>query len=134
MVDYTRLAATAKRLIEANGRQITLRKRDRTAAAASEPWRGPDEEPTDPDGDVETAIAAIVPASGSGFGSTVVIDATLAQAFAKVALIAQGSLASGVDLREFDTVEDGTEAYRIANVEELRPASTTVIYALGLVR
>lgn len=41
MPDYTRLAATAARLIKNNGRSITFVKLDETPADPTEPWNGP---------------------------------------------------------------------------------------------
>jgi len=40
MVDYVKLSATAKRLIEANGRVITLIQDNKVPASAAEPWKG----------------------------------------------------------------------------------------------
>ena len=48
MVDFVSLAATAQRLIEENGRSVTLFRKDRTPANAAEPWRGPDLTAPDP--------------------------------------------------------------------------------------
>ena len=42
MVDYTALAATATRLIEANGRSITVLARSQLPDDSAKPWRGPD--------------------------------------------------------------------------------------------
>lgn len=131
MVDFARLAQTAQRLIEANGRSVMLRKRDRTPADPAEPWRGPDTTPTPPDGDVQTAIVAFVPPSGTGFGRNRIIDGTLADSFDQIGLLAADSV-PGIDIEDFSTVEDGTKAWKIENVKTLRPADQTIIYALSL--
>ena len=41
MVDYTKLAATADRLIKANGREITFIGKSQTPADPTKPWDGP---------------------------------------------------------------------------------------------
>lgn len=47
-INYTRLAATAERLIRENGRVVTLRKRNDTPPDANEPWNpSPDDTLTD---------------------------------------------------------------------------------------
>lgn len=131
MPDYTQLAATAKRLIEANGRSVTFRRADAAPANASQPWRGPDAVPTPPDGAVVTAVAAFVP-PGSGFGRTRANTPELAQLLTQVCLVAQASLPDGTDLATFQTVVDGSRAWRIETVDTLAPSTTTLIYAVGL--
>lgn len=131
MVNATRLAATAKRLIEANGRSVTIYKRARTAADTNKPWRGPADTPAD----TETVIAAFVPPGGSGFGRSVIVDGSLAQAFDMVALVAATSLTSGVVLEEYSSIVDADgSVWSIANVERLAPGSTAFVYVLRLKR
>jgi len=134
MADFAKLAATAKRLIEANGRTLTLRKRNRTPESAAQPWRGPAATPaTAASGVTLSVVGVVVPVTGTGLGSVKVVGDTLTQRFEQAALIASASLPTGVDLKEFGTLVDGDRAWTIARVQELRPASTSVIYALGLV-
>lgn len=132
MVNYTRLAATAKRLIEANGRSVTFRMRDRTAANVAQPWRGPDNIPTPPDGEVVTAVGVFVPAEGSGLGRQRVVDGTLLDTSEQVCIVAATSLPSGTDLGQFSTVEDTGRAWKIDYVDTLAPGATTLIYVLGV--
>lgn len=129
MVDFTALAATAKRLVEANGRSVTLYRQSRTPAAAGQPWRGPDL--TSPD-DTEAVTMAFVPASGAGLGKMLVDrDGNLVRALDQVGLLAATSAGTFV-VEEGDAVVDGSTVWRVVVVETLRPASTALLYVLGL--
>lgn len=135
MADFVKLAATAKRLVEKNGREVRLVKGNRTASDPAKPWRGSDAAPTPAKGGASvTAIACFVPASGDGLGR-LVQDTTgaLVSAFDQVALVASDSVA-GVDLTGFDKVVDRDELWRIIVRGELRPAGTSLLWVLGLKR
>ena len=129
MVDYAKLADTAKRLVEANGRDVTLHRRSRTPAVAGEPWRGPAEAPEDS----YTVRAAIVPASGSGFGTMFEdLPGDLVRKVTEVAIVASNSLAAGDDPKQADSLVDGARAFKVQMVQELRPSTTSLVYLLGL--
>ncbi len=135
MVNFTKLAATAKRLVEANGRSVSLIKDNRDPDNAAEPWRGTSTAPVGgQQGDTQAATAAFVPASGSGLGR-LVQDATgqLATAFEQVCFVAADSVA-GVDLEPFDRVVDGAVSWKIVARGRLQPASTPLLWILGLKR
>ena len=138
MVNYVALAATAKRLIEANGRLVTLFKRDRDPAVAGQPWRGPDLIPTPPDGIILGPIrVAFVPASGSGFGKMLFDGETnLAVKIDQVGIMATVSAAdlsvSEADIEKMDSLLDGTEVLKIVSKGHLKPADTSLIFLLGL--
>lgn len=140
MVDFVKMAAVAKRLIEANGRDVTLYKRDRTPAVAGEPWRGPDSTPTPPDGLVIGPVKmAFVPATGSGFGKLLFSgDETLMQKIDEVGLLAADSIEDLVppfadtDIEAIDTLKDGTRIYKVVEVGHLKPADKSLLFVLGL--
>lgn len=134
MVDYARLAATAKRLIEANGRSITLLRANSTPTDASKPWRGAAASAATALGGASiTAIGVFVSPSGSQLGRTRREDGTLSVVFEQVCLVAAASLPAGTDLEEFTRVTDGGRVWRIEVVEPLNPGSTALVYSLGLV-
>ena len=139
MVDFTRLAATAKKLVEASGRNVTLYKRDRTPANPNEPWRGPDAVPTPPDGQVIGPVkVAFVPASGGGFGKILFDgDEALRVKIDQVGLLATTSATALAGITEAmiedaDTLVDGSTAYKIVTKGHLKPASTSLLFVLGL--
>jgi hypothetical protein len=137
MADFEKLAATAQRLVEKNGRAMQLIRHNRTAADPTKPWRGNVATPTtgaggDPGLD---AIACFVPASGSGLGRLFQQTAgTLAVAFEQIGLVASGSIADA-DLSTYDRVidEDGT-SWKIEVRGELKPGSKSLLWFLGLKR
>ena len=136
MVNFTNLAATAKRLVEANGRSVTLLKENRDPDNASEPWRGTGTAPVAlQGGDTQTGIVAFVPASGSGFGRLASDSGGGLQVqLDQVGLLAATSV-PGIDVEAFDRLldADGTH-WKIVTRGKLRPATTTVLWVLGLKR
>ena len=138
MADFARAAATAKRLIEANGRAVTLFKVNRTPDDPAKPWRGTSSAPATIDGGLEIASVkvAFVPASGSGFGKTLADRAeSLDVQFQQVGLLATDSLPSGVtfaDVEAADSLRDGADVWKITVREHLRPASQSILFLLGL--
>ncbi len=128
MVNYVRLAATAKRLIDKNGRTLTFRKRSSTPKDPAKPWRGNVETPA-----AElTPKGVVLPISGTDFGDSVFTDFELFKTYTKFAMIAANSVATGNDLQTFSTVEDGGRAYTIGEVAELKPGPVPLVYFVGL--
>lgn len=120
-MDYARLAAMAKRLIEANGRSLVLYRTNQTPADANRPWRGP---------------ASMT----SGGTSRTVIgvndDFTVRQEDGdkvrrgdKFFLIAATSL-GGQEILDFDRVVDGSDHYGILSINKLAPGSTALVYTV----
>lgn len=139
MADFTRSAALAKRLIEKNGRAVTLVKSNRTPANVNQPWRGPSTAAPPASaqgGDEIDAIAVFVPTSGSGLGRRTVDDPERPHIrnATDIALVASDSLGAGADLSVFDFLRDGSKLWKITGVQELRPSSTSVLWEVGLSR
>lgn len=138
MVDYTKLAATAKRLIEANGRTVTLSKLNRDPADAAKPWRGPTTPPDEDEGGLSfDVLAAFVPASGSGMGKMLFdSEESLAKRADQVALVATNSVTAAgftaADLEECDVVTDGSTVWKIVQIAHLQPSITSLIFALAV--
>lgn len=132
MVDFDSLSRVAQRLIEANARQVTLRRANTAAASAGEPWRGPAGTiATGSGGATLSVLACFVPPGGSGMGrelrdmvGKMTVDAD------QVALVASRS--AGVDLTSFETVLDGGRTWKIVRADELRPATVSLIWVLYL--
>lgn len=123
MVSYSSLAAVAQRLIDENGRDITITLKDRAAANPSEPWRA--------NGSSDTVVgpvrAVVVPYS------TQDVDGTLVQREDKRALVAALDVDPSV-LENFDLVTDGSDVWRVVASRIVNPGDTRVIYALQLRR
>lgn len=146
MVDFDRLAATAERLIGANGRTVTLLKLNRQADDPARPWRGnPNYPNTGGDGaEIPGVVCAFVSPGGSGFGRTANDGAgTLQQVFEQIGLISADAFdkavaAAGVTatFEQIDVIRDtGPDGYwKVRERWTLRPAEKRVLYAVGLAR
>lgn len=128
MVDYARSLALAQRLINANGRTITLRQLSGTAADSDKPWEGPS------DTTVTTAVTAkavFVPHNGQEDLGKFGVDDELFKRFEQVALVASDGTN---DFNDFQQVVDGGRTWTIGLIRELRPGDTSIMYVLGLNR
>ena len=128
MVDHVKLAATAKRLVEANGRTVTLYEASSADAVAGQPYGPALVTPVDAD----AVKACFVPVAGSGLGYTLRDRATsLSKVIVQECLVATTSL-NAEDLRNADSISDGTRAWKIVVREELAPGDTSMLWAFGL--
>lgn len=126
MANYTRMAATAKRLIEKNGRTVTLVRLSRSALDTNKPWRGPDPDP-DPAPAAITCKAVIVPYEAKE------LEGSLIRNGDKRAFIADTSLPDH-DLEKFDTLIDGGDTYKIVSVALFNPGDVRLLYEIQLRR
>lgn len=139
MPDFVKLAAVAKRLVEANGRAVKVIKANRTPADSTKPWQGTSATPHESEGGGQFPVrVAFVPASGSGFGK-MLQDAAgqLTVAFEQVGLLATDSIPSGFtfeDVEQADRLRDGSEVWKIVTRGHLRPGDTSLLFVLGLAR
>lgn len=130
MVNYVRLAAVAKRLIETNGRTVTLYRRSTTPADPTKPWRGADED------DTETldVIGAFVGDTDTDLGQLLALaGGTLTGRSGKVLLVAADS-APAEDLESFNGVLDGDVSWAIQSIETLAPGPVILMHQLRLQR
>lgn len=139
MANFTRAAATARRLIEANGRLVQLFKYNRTPDDTAKPWRGQSSTPhPSKEGGQIPATVAFLPASGSGMGKLIQDNGgSLAVAFDQVGLLASDSIPSPYtpeDVEQADAVRDGDDVWKIVTRGHLRPATKSILFVLGLKR
>ena len=133
MVDYVSVAATAKRLIEANGRQITFYSASQAAADSAKPWDGPS---TVKSG-VGTALYGVFvpPNTVRQFGLTALGRGTefddLFRLSEQIAIVFPEG---GLDVRQFSIVEDGGIDWKIIGLQELKPGDLNVLSFVGLRR
>ncbi len=123
LVDYTELVTVARSLIEGTGRQVTFQKLSTSPIDPSKPWNGPGV-PTVQSSAV--LFATFVPAGGGGFGREFVSEEMLRRVD-QVCLVAPNSN----NMSEFNTVID-TATWGIEWVHELKPGSTTLLWAIGV--
>ena len=137
MVDFTRSAALAKRLVEKHGRSVTLYKENRDPSDPALPWQGNVETPHLSEGGAQFPIlACFVPVRGAGLGTVFANrEAELAINCDQVCLVASDSIPAGYtfeDVENADKVRDGDRVWSIVIREHLRPATKSVLFALGL--
>ena len=126
MVDFVRLAATAERLINANGRTISVIKLEKTAADPAKPWRGPADS-RDPAQTTVTGRGSFVPiASAASLGIDVAQVDNLKEE-AQVCLFPANS-DGGNSLERFDEILDRGARWQIVLTSVLQPADTRLMY------
>tara|TARA_R110000772_G_scaffold267648_1_gene392128 strand:- start:103 stop:489 length:387 start_codon:yes stop_codon:yes gene_type:complete len=128
MVDYVKLAATATRLVEANGRDLSFVQLLETPTDVAEPWRG-NATPREASTIVLGSGVAVPPSSASTLGIHVADDHFLKRADQILICVAEE------DIENFDEViDEGSTVWKITGVEKLRPSTTTILYFVGVKR
>ncbi|MEE8518140.1 MAG: hypothetical protein V3S98_03330 [Dehalococcoidia bacterium] len=118
MADFVALAATALRLITANGRAISIRKVTTAAPPdAAKPWEPGSESVAD------TATIGVFLDTERSF-----ISGGLIPTDQSILLIAADGLA--VTPINKDRIVDGSDVWEITNVETLKPGAIVLLYEL----
>ena len=120
MVNYVRAAATAKRLIEENGRSVVLYRKVRTPLDSNKPWRGPNPS-TDP-AIVGTVLAVFYPIDEEDE------KGGLLRRGEEKMMIAHDSLTVPQDLDDIDHVIDGSYTYKVVKACPIGPGSVRIAY------
>lgn len=131
MADFVRLAAVAKRLVEANGRLVQGYRRATTPADGAKPWRGTAAAAT---GTPAALPICFVPPGGGGLGFVQSVDGTLDPATEQIGLLAAESVPAGVDALLLSSIVDGGAAWRVLRVDQLKPADVALLFVLQLAR
>lgn len=129
MVDYAKLAKTAERLVNVNGRVITLVRKSETAADPLKPWKGPQAGET-----LLTMKGVFVPPNTvRQFGITSLGQGTefvdMISFSEHIAIVFQGEN----DIREYTTLRDGVD-WNILGIQVLRPADINLLAFIGVRR
>lgn len=135
MADYNKFKALAKRLIETNGRLITLLRSGNTPDNDLKPWRGSTNQATNTTINSITTIALFVhPFLDSDlltFVSTMAVPYNDTIDIANVLIHAD--LLDGVSeakIELYDYLKDGDTIYKIKKVKLLAPGNVRIAYAL----
>ena len=130
-VTQIRLAKTAKKLIEKNGRSITIIKSKDTNTDATKPWRKNDNPWV---GGTEVVVVGVFvnpkSASDLGTGESLVAGMLLDSRY-KYVLIAEDS-APGNDYASFDYLKDGSDIWKIKHTEVLKPGEKVILHLMEL--
>lgn len=127
MANLVRLAATAARLIEENGRSVTVVKHGAYSQDSEKPWRG---QSTYPEAAV-TGFAAFVPKTQLVGTFAMQEEGILRES--EYALFAADS-DEGYNLEGFDAIVDRDVTWRIMKTEVLAPGTKRVLYLFEVTR
>jgi hypothetical protein len=129
MVDYVKLAATALRLVAANGREITFIRKSEIALDPLKPWKGPISGETT----FVTRGVFVPPNTVRQFGLTSLGKGTefvdLVKFSEQIVILHQGE----TDLDQFTTLRDGAD-WNILGIQVLKPAGTAILAFVGVRR
>lgn len=115
--------ALANKLIQKNGRQITIQKLN-TTSTGSTPWK--ENAVTYNEDLTRHLVGCFVPASGD-FAKDIVSEDLISRV-AQVVLIAP----TDTDLDSHNVVIDGNTTWKIEWVKSLKPADKTLLYFVGI--
>lgn len=125
MADFV---ALAKRLIDANGRAVSIVQLSNDPEDAAKPWRGP-ADPRDSNSVTVSGIGAFVPISGGNLGITFQDSGPDDKVF-----IFPAADDEGKKLEDFDEVVDGTTRYKIQETQFLQPGAARIMYFFRLAK
>ena len=132
---YDEDAALADELIGETGRTITLVQSSATPADVSRPWLGSSAPHTEASpGASVTAIGVFVnQADQDNFGyGEADTEGTLLKRGQKRCLVAATQLSPDTDVSRFDAILDGTQIWRIVDVNILEPGGVRIMYDFTL--
>lgn len=121
MVDYVKLAKTALRLIDENGRDVLFTVNSDAPLVAARPWEG-----IDPAGDdAFTVKAVVIPYELEE------VDGKLVRAGDSRMFVAANTVTTK-DMKSVDKALDRSELWRVVAVNEITPGPTDVLFELRL--
>ena len=132
MPNYTKLAATARRLVEASGRPVNLIKLDPTGESGK-PWDGPADPRATPADSLDCHGVFVPPGSG-GLGAMVESN-DLFKTSQQICILTVDAGTWTMDALEAEELvdEDGTY-WRVNVAQELKPASSALLWFVGVSR
>lgn len=128
MVDYVKLAATATRLIRANGTTVTLNALSTAAADPTKPWRGPVDQRAPFAGSVQLK-AVRMGTSKTQLGSlgTLIKKDDIPDSVTELWLVEPGT----VDLSDYDELVVGGVTEQLQLAVKVKPADVVLLWVLG---
>lgn len=125
-LNYTRLANTAERLIEENGRDLVLVRGSEALAAPAEPW-GPDLVT----GETRfTVTGVIVMYENEAFDGTLIMRGDMRALVAENSVLEESG--GSTEIEKFDRLLDGDVDWKIMDVTVWKPGNTRIFYDLQL--
>lgn len=127
MVDYVAFRNLAERLIEANGRTLSLVRRDQgNPTDPSKPWRGSTEA-----GEIVVVVQGIViEFEKEDFDGTLVRRGDKRILIADKSVIDEGGSATNLKIEDYDHVLDGGTRWKIMTAELIEPGPLRIMFDL----
>lgn len=126
-MNYARLVATVRRLIDATGRVVTFETLSATPTDTAQPWKGP-AAPTVASSSQQRGT--FVPPSGTDFG----IDWIKEDLLQRCMQVCLTYPATGYDMNNCTSITDGGVRWRVQWVQVLKPADTELLFTVGVSR
>lgn len=128
-LDYSAIAATALRLVQNAGRQVTFMRFNQTPDSGTKPWGANADLRSTPDDTVSLWAVSVHPTDINVLGIRIRDDDLLKQV-REILIIAPGP-DNQEDLRLYQQVTDG-RVFRIVFMEQLKPNDVTVLWYAGI--
>ena len=128
-VNYANMQALAKRLIEENGRSVTLNQLTATPTDSNKPWRA-NATPRDtlPAEQTVTVTGVYLDTISSRYLGITIQRVDSEDAEAKLFMVATTS-APDHDLKQFNELVDGIDVYNLTTLNVLQPGSSEIFVA-----
>ena len=127
MVDFIKFRNLAERLIEENGRTLSLVRRDQgNPTNPAQPWRGSTEAAT-----ITVAVLGVViDFEKEDFDGSLVRRGDKRILISDKSVIDEGGGASNLQIEDYDHILDGTTRWKILTVNLIEPGDTRIMYDL----
>lgn len=123
--DYSKNLATARRLVQKFGRQVTLVKLKQTSSDSAKPWQAPTDARSAPDVSTVVSAAAVPPSSETALGLTARAPEIAKQV--EQILIMEPSTSDTL-VEDHNLVIDQGKEFKILDIEKLQPAGVALLY------
>jgi hypothetical protein len=127
-----KMAKVAKKLIEKDGRLVTIIKSKKTDTDALKPWRK-NETPWIDGTEVQVKAIFVTPKSPTDFGQGSVTALGLVPLDARLSwlIFAEDSF-PGENYKDYEYIKDGDEIWKITIYETLKPGDKAIIHLMGI--
>ena len=127
MVDYASFRLLAERLIEENGRNLSLVRLDQgNPTDPAMPWRGS----TDADEITVVVKGVVIEFEKEDFDGTLVRRGDKRVLIADKSVIDEGGTATNLKIEDYDFMLDGLVRWKIMNAELIEPGDTRIMFDL----
>ena len=130
-MDYTKLLATVKRLLQKNGKQITLSMLDDADRTTGKPWLAVTD-PRDTDVVDSTQVYAINLPLSAGASLGIKADSVELSKNIESFYIAEPGADTPDNFDQYQLLTDAGQEFKIAFIQKLKPADTTLLYYIGV--